>query len=110
MPYYHPMMHPFIGIGIGLFWLIILIGVAYLIYRLIKSEKILVPSRPIIRTAEDILAERYAKGELTREQYMQIKKDRKELRELRVHGEQYEKNLVLICTIILLALSLNCAT
>ena len=77
MPYYHPMMHPFIGIGIGLFWLIILIGVAYLIYRLIKSEKILVPSRQIIRTAEDILAERYAKGELTREQYMQMKEDLK---------------------------------
>ena len=77
MPYYHPMMHPFIGIGIGLFWLIILIGVAYLIYRLIKSEKILVPSRPIIRTAEDILAERYAKGGLTREQYMQMKEDLK---------------------------------
>ena len=74
MPYYHPMMHPFIGIGIGLFWLIIVIGVAYLIYRLIKSEKILVPSRPVIRTAEDILSERYSKGELTREQYMQMKK------------------------------------
>jgi xanthine/uracil/vitamin C permease (AzgA family) len=42
MPYYHPMMHPFIGIGIGLFWLIIVIGVAYLIYGLIKSERILV--------------------------------------------------------------------
>ena len=74
MPYYHPMMHPFIGIGIGLFWLIIVIGVAYLIYRLIKSEKILLTSRPVIRTAEDILSERYSKGELTREQYMQMKK------------------------------------
>jgi putative membrane protein len=77
MPYYHPMMHPFIGIGIGLFWLIIAIGVAYLIYRLIKSEKILVTSRPVIRTAEDILSERYSKGELTREQYMQMKEDLK---------------------------------
>ena len=73
------MMHPFMGIGIGLFWLIIAIVVAYLIYKLIKSEKILVPSRPVIRSAEDILSERYAKGELTREQYMQMKEDLKKV-------------------------------
>ena len=66
-------MHPFIGIG--LFWLIIVIGVAYLIFRLIKSETILVPSRSVVRTVEDILSERYSKGELTREQYMQMKED-----------------------------------
>jgi uncharacterized membrane protein len=77
MPYYHPMMHPFIGIGIGLFWLIIVIGVAYLIYGLIKSERILVPSSSVIRTAEDILSERYSKGELAREQYIQMKADLK---------------------------------
>ncbi len=79
MSYYHPMMHPFIGIGIGLFWPIIVIAVAYLIYKLIKSEKILVPSRPAIRSAEDILAERYAKEELTREQYVQMKEDLKKV-------------------------------
>jgi hypothetical protein len=62
------MMHPVMGIGMGLFWLIAVLVVAYLIYKLIKSEKILVPSRPVIRSAEDILSERYAKGELTREQ------------------------------------------
>ena len=77
MSYYHPMMHPVMGIGMGLFWLVAIIVVAYLIYKLIKSEKILVPSRPVIRSAEDILSERYAKGELTREQYMQMKEDLK---------------------------------
>ena len=77
MPYYHPMMHPVMGIGMGLFWLIAVIVVAYLIYKLIKSEKILAPSRPVTKSAEDILSERYAKGELTREQYMQIKEDLK---------------------------------
>ena len=77
MSYYHPMMHPVMGIGMGLFWLIAVLVVAYLIYKLIKSEKILVPSRPVIRSAEDILSERYAKGELTREQYMQMKEDLK---------------------------------
>jgi len=79
MSYYHPMMHPVMGIGMGLFWLIAVLVVAYLIYKLIKSEKILVPSRPVIRSAEDILSERYAKGELAREQYMQMKEDLKKL-------------------------------
>jgi len=79
MSYYHPMMYPVMGIGMGLFWLIAVLVVAYLIYKLIKSEKILVPSRPVIRSAEDILSERYAKGELAREQYMQMKEDLKKL-------------------------------
>jgi putative membrane protein len=65
------------GFGMGLFWPIIIIAVAYLIYRQIKSEKILAASRPVVRSAEDILSERYAKGELTREQYMQMKEDLK---------------------------------
>jgi len=64
---------------LGLFWLIAVIIVAYLIYKLIKSEKILAPSRPITRSAEDILSERYAKVELTREQYMQMKEDVKKV-------------------------------
>ena len=79
MPYYHQMMYPFMGIGMGLLWLIALIVVAYLIYKLIKSEKILVPSRPVTRSAVDILSERYAEGELTREQYMQMKEDLKKV-------------------------------
>ena len=68
---------PFMGFWTSLIWLIIVIVVAYLIYKLKKSEKILAPSRPVIRSAEDILAERYAKGEVTREQYMQMKEDLK---------------------------------
>jgi putative membrane protein len=75
MPYYH--MYPYMGFGASLVWLIVIIVIAYLMYRLIKSEKIFAPSRPVIRSAEDILAERYAKGELTREQYMQMKEDLK---------------------------------
>jgi putative membrane protein len=81
MPYYHSMMHcyPFMGFGMGLLWPIIIIAVAYLIYKLFKSEKILASSRTVIRSAEDILSERYAKGELTREQYMQMKEDLKKV-------------------------------
>lgn len=76
MPYYHMMdYHPFMGFGSSLIWLIAIIVIAYLIYKLIKSEKILAPSKPSIKSAEDLLAERYAKGELTREQYLQMKED-----------------------------------
>jgi len=72
MPYY-PMMdwYPFMGIWMNFIWLIIILVVAYIVYRQIKSEKILASGR----SAEDLLAERYAKGELTREQYMQMKED-----------------------------------
>ena len=75
MSYYHMMHYPFMGFGSSLIWLIAIIVIAYLIYKLIKSEKILAPSKPSIKSAEDLLAERYAKGELTREQYMQMKED-----------------------------------
>ena len=69
-------MHPFMGFGTGILWLIVIVVIAYLIYKLIKGEKILLPSRiASSKTAEDILDERYAKGELTREQYMQMKED-----------------------------------
>jgi uncharacterized membrane protein len=34
-------------------------------------------SGPVMRSAEDILSEMYAKGELMREQYMQMKEDLK---------------------------------
>lgn len=74
MPYYH--MYPFMGFGTGILWLVAIVVIAYLIYKLIKSEKILLPSRIVSsKSAEDVLNERYAKGELTREQYMQIKED-----------------------------------
>lgn len=75
MPYYHMMdPYPFMGFGMGLIWLIFLIVVAYFVYKLIKSERILAPPSS---SAENILAERYAKGELTRDQYLQMKEDLK---------------------------------
>jgi putative membrane protein len=71
------MMHyyPFMGFWTSLMWLVVIVVVAYLIYKLIRSEKILAPSKQYIKNAEDILAERYAKGELTRELFMQMKED-----------------------------------
>ncbi len=65
MPYYHMMeYYPFMGFWTSLVWLIAIIVVAYLIYKLIKSEKILASPKTSIKTALDILDERYAKGEL----------------------------------------------
>lgn len=78
MPYYHMIgWHPFMGFGMGLLWLLVIIVIAYFIYKLIKEGRILAPNRPAIISAEDILNERYAKGEITREQYLQMREDLK---------------------------------
>lgn len=78
MPYYHMMdWCPHMGFGTSLVWLIAIVVIAYLIYRLIKTEKILAPSKVSTKGAADILDERYARGELTREQYLQMKEDLK---------------------------------
>jgi uncharacterized membrane protein len=69
-------MYPFMRFGAGIIWLISIVVIAYLIYRLIKSEKIILPSRIVSsKSPEDILDERYTKGDLTREQYVQMKED-----------------------------------
>jgi putative membrane protein len=74
MPYYH--MYPFFGFGTGIIWLIAIAIIAYLVYKLIKEEKILAPSKiASAKSAEDILNERYAKGELTKEHFVQMKED-----------------------------------
>ena len=78
MPYYDMMgWYPFMGFWMSLFGIVVLIITAYLIYRLIKGEKSVVPQETISKSTTDILDERYAKGELTREQYLQMKEDLK---------------------------------
>lgn len=69
----------------GLLWglpiLIPWIGVIFLImYLLIREDKRFAPSKASAEvragnTSIDILDERYAKGEISREQYMQMKED-----------------------------------
>lgn len=74
MPYYH--MYPFFGFGTGIIWLVAIAIIAYLVYKLINEGKILASSKVVSgEGAEDILNERYAKGELTREQFVQMKED-----------------------------------
>ena len=80
MPYY-PMMdwgyYPFTGFWMNLIFLIVLLVLAYFVYKLIKRENILAPKN--VESAEDILARRYAKGELTKDQYTQMKEDLKKV-------------------------------
>lgn len=66
--------------GFGMIiWLIILIAIIWLIVRLIQKnnggggESRQVPSQE--ESALDVLQKRYARGEITREEYQQMKQD-----------------------------------
>lgn len=55
-----------------LFWLIVLIAIAYLVYRLLSGgEGAIKP----LNTAVETLNERYARGEISREDYLRMKED-----------------------------------
>ena len=77
MYYYEPMMNGNDwgwGILMMFFWLLFFMFIAVVIVRLLRGHGIGVShkSDPI-----DIAKERYAKGEITKEQYEQLKKDLK---------------------------------
>jgi putative membrane protein len=67
-----------IGLGVlhmGLFWILVILGIVVLVKWLASG-----PSAPSLppgseRRALDILKARYAKGELTREQFEQMKRE-----------------------------------
>ena len=62
-----------IGLGIfhmGLFWILVILGIVVLVKWLASDG-----TPRTERRALDILKERYAKGELTREQFEQMKRD-----------------------------------
>jgi putative membrane protein len=62
-----------VGLGIlhmGLFWILVILGIVVLVKWLSSSGPTRTGSRAL-----DILKERYAKGELTREQFDQMKRD-----------------------------------
>ncbi len=77
------MMHwgNFGGMGIGgmgfgwlftiLFWVVVIVGLVYLIKYIIKANK----KEERKETSEDILRKRYASGELTREEFTERMKD-----------------------------------
>ncbi len=63
------------GFGMGIFGmlinLLIIVGVIYLIIRLVKNDG---TKRGNEQTADLILAERFARGEITDEEYKRMKK------------------------------------
>ena len=62
-----------IGLGflhMGLFWILVILGIVVLVRWLAASSPASTPGRAL-----EILKERYAKGELTREQYEQMKRE-----------------------------------
>jgi putative membrane protein len=77
MYYYGPMINGNDwgwGILMILFWLVVLVAIVYCVARLLKSHESGTnqKSDPV-----DIAKERYAKGEITKEQFEQLKKDLK---------------------------------
>ena len=66
-----------IGLGVlhmGLFWILVILGIVVLVKWLASGPPTSLPPRSE-RRALDILKERYAKGELTREQFEQMKRE-----------------------------------
>jgi putative membrane protein len=64
-----PMMH--YGYGGWLMWLILLIVVAMAIYYIVQTQR----SGSIRETPLEILKKRYAKGEISKEEYDRLKRD-----------------------------------
>lgn len=62
---------PFMGFMM-LFWLIVLIAIAYLVYRLLSGGEGAIKLR---KTTIETLNERYARGEISREDYLRMKED-----------------------------------
>lgn len=71
------MMGPWGWIGmilVALFWIAILAGVIWLVYRIAKSQGWIGKGRGRARS-EEVLRERYARGEIDRETYKQMLED-----------------------------------
>jgi|GEM_PF-412742 len=56
-------------------WIIIIVIIALLVYFIIRSKRPVGPEGPFQGTPLDILKKRYAKGEITKEEFDEIRKD-----------------------------------
>ncbi len=75
MYYDFPMMSWFGGFSMVLFWLVIIIGTIALINFLTNSNR----ENTTKQTALDILKERYAKGEINKQEFEEKSRDIKNL-------------------------------
>jgi putative membrane protein len=66
-----PMMHYGFGYGGTFMWIIFLIVIGLLIYFIVNAQK----TKDRAESPLDILKRRYAKGEITKEEYERMKKD-----------------------------------
>ncbi len=69
------MMHYGFGYGGMFMWIIFLIVVGLLIYLIVQAQKTKGQPPTQAETHLDILKKRYARGEITKEEYDRIKKD-----------------------------------
>lgn len=65
--------HGFWGYGGAFMWLIFLVLIGIIIYFVLRGDKLMKHGGE--ETAFDILKKRYAKGEITKQEYEKIKKD-----------------------------------
>jgi len=70
-----PMMHYGFGYGGMFMWIIFLIVIGFLIYFMIQAQKTKGQSPAQNESPLDILKRRYAKGEVSKEEYERMKKD-----------------------------------
>jgi len=70
-----PMMHYGFGYGGMFMWIIFFIVIGFLIYFMIKAQKTKNQTSTQHESPMDILKQRYAKGEITKEEYEGMKKD-----------------------------------
>ncbi len=59
------------ALGMILFWVVILVGIAYLVKYMVSQDK----PRGEISSPVEILKRRYASGEISKEEYKQLMND-----------------------------------
>ncbi len=70
-----PMMHYGFGYGGMFMWIIFLVVVGFLIYFVVQAQKGKGPMQTQAESPLDILRKRYAKGEISKEDFDRMKKD-----------------------------------